>query len=179
MAQMWFLESCEDGGAGPAAPEWAPFPLEAAACRILDGRPVRAPATRGCRAASALLLRGQGDTEAWLLVGPETSRVNGLPLLAGIRILQDRDELLLGGRRAFFSGERLAVVEPFPGADRPIFCPRCKQVLQPHSPAVQCPQCRVWHHSGELQCWAYTNRCALCDQPTDLSAGFRWTPEGL
>ena len=47
---------------------------------------------------------------------------------------------------------------------------------------VTCPQCGVWHHQREtdaLRCWTYSPHCAMCDQPTDLSAGYRWTPQGL
>lgn len=134
---------------------------------------------------SAVILRRQGpDGEAWVLMTPmETSvRVNRDRILLGIRVLTDRDEIWVTGMgRMFFSTERLACVEPFPGAaGQPIFCPRCKQEIGRGCPAVRCPQCRVWHHQSEdLPCWTYSERCALCDQPTELEAGYRWTPEEL
>ena len=41
-------------------------------------------------------------------------RVNGLPLALGIRALNDRDEIVAGVHRMFFSTEELARVMPFP-----------------------------------------------------------------
>jgi hypothetical protein len=129
----------------------------------------------------AALLRSQLDgRESWVLTG--AARVNGMPLLTGIRVLRDRDELEIGGLCAFFSTETLALVQPMPRGDKPVFCPRCKQAIEPKSAAVRCPQCRVWHHqSDDLPCWTYANaeHCSLCDQPTALDAGYRWTPEEL
>jgi len=107
--------------------------------------------------------------------------VNGLPLQVGIHVLADRDEIRIGGSGSvFFSTERLAHCEPLPASDRALFCPRCRQPIEPGSPAVRCPQCALWHHqSTELPCWTYSPTCALCPQPTELDAGFRWTPEDL
>jgi hypothetical protein len=127
----------------------------------------------------AQLVRATGDG-AWVLVGPSAVRVNGEPLDAGIRVLRDRDELLVAGRRSFFSSETLAVVEPLPVVDRPPVCPRCKTAIEPGTLAVRCPQCRIWHHqSEEMPCWTYAPLCALCPQPTPLDAGYRWSPEDL
>jgi hypothetical protein len=120
------------------------------------------------------------DGEAWIILGSAAVRVNGEPLDVGIRVLRDRDELRAGDRRAFFSTESLAKIVPFPGGERPTFCPRSRLEITPGSPAVACPQCKVWHHqSEELPCWTYSERCATCDQSTALDAGFRWTPECL
>jgi hypothetical protein len=125
-----------------------------------------------------LLCSPSDGQETWVLVG--AAQVNGMPLLTGIRVLRDRDELQVGGLRAFFSAEALAAVRPSPAQGERIFCPRCKQEIEKLSPAVRCPQCRVWHHqTAELPCWTYSERCASCNQPTDLNAGYRWTPEGL
>ena len=134
----------------------------------------------------ALLLRSRSaEGESWLVMSARHAavRLNGVRLLTGFRVLADRDELYVDGvGRAFFSTERLAQVEPFPSADRPVGCARCRGLLMvAGSPAVQCPLCRVWmHQSDEYPCWSHSDRCvAPCPQPTALAGQYRWTPEGL
>jgi hypothetical protein len=159
MAHLWMADRSASGG-------WMPQTLDANVV-------VLAGSARVLRHASA-------DAIEWVLVGPPSLRVNGQPLDAGIRLLRDRDELRTGAVRTFFSTESLAVVEAFPGDQRPTFCPRCKLAIEPGTPAVRCPQCRVWHHqSDDMPCWLYAERCTLCDQPTTLDAGFHWSPEAL
>jgi hypothetical protein len=97
----------------------------------------------------------------WVMFADEGARVNGNDVPTGIAVLDDRDELLLGGRRFFFSTETLAAVAPQPAADRPVFCPRCKLPIDAGT------------------CWTYAEHCAMCDHPTPLDAGFRFTPEEL
>jgi hypothetical protein len=102
-----------------------------------------------------------------------------MPVPSGIRVLSHRDELRLTGvaGRAFFSLEGFARVDPFAGVEGSR-CPRCQQPIELETPAVCCPQCRVWHHeSEEFSCWTYSATCALCNQPTEFEAGFRWTPD--
>jgi hypothetical protein len=96
----------------------------------------------------------------------------------GLAVVRDRDEFFVaGGGSRFFSTETLARVEAFPGSAHPLFCPRCKQLVESQAPAVRCPQCRVWHHQAEeLSCWTYAPTCGACPQLTDLAAGFQWTP---
>jgi hypothetical protein len=98
--------------------------------------------------------------------------------------LRHRDLIGLGaGARAFYSTERRARVEPFPGINgRPAKCARCKDDIEPGAPSVQCPQieCSLWYHqSEERPCWTYTGACGPCGQPTSFSADFRWTPMEL
>ena len=129
--------------------------------------------------ASTLRFHATGN-DAWvLLAAPSLGvRVNGRPVVAGIRVLRDHDEIVLGGSRCFFSTERLARIESFPGADAAVICPRCKRPIQPATPAVRCPGCGTWHHqSDDLTCWSYTPTCALCEHVSALDAGFRWQPE--
>ncbi len=165
MAHLWIREASEGAVGQPAPDEWSLMPLDADAVAIHS---------------AALLRRPTSEPEIWILVGPPVVRVNGNPLDAGIRVLRDRDELRTGGTRTFFSTESLPVMVPFTGGERSTFCPRCKLEVAAGSPAVACPQCRVWHHqSDELPCWTYAERCTMCDQPTALGAGFRWTPEDL
>ena len=158
MAHLWVHEAGEqpDGGG------WAAVPL------VGDER----------RVGAALALRRA--TDGWVALGAPSAHVNGVALATGLRVLADRDELRAGGARAFFSTESLATVTTFPGAEGAVFCPRCKLEIAPQSPAVRCPQCAVWHHQdAELPCFTYAACCTLCDQPTALDAGFRWTPEAL
>ena len=127
-----------------------------------------------------------GPAERWALIFPIPCRavyVNGGAVRSGIRVLRDRDAVQVsGGQLVFFSTERLARVEPLPAGLPPTHCPRCKQQIEPDTDAVRCPSpgCRAWHHqSDELGCWRYADTCALCPQPTDVEAGYQWTPQGL
>ena len=134
-------------------------------------------------AEGLLLLREDGpSTEgSWvaLKMGDAPAAVNGRPVLTGIAALRDRDELRVGAARAFFSAEELAVVRPYGDDDRPR-CPRCAGPVKPGQDAVRCPTCRVVHHElGERRCWTYAAKCSLCDCPTALDVGLRWSPEGL
>lgn len=129
----------------------------------------------------------------WVLLAKPADRllVNGERLTLGIRVLRDRDELGLAAAgdsqpvaRFYYSTEQLARVEPFPGGDKPVHCPRCKQPLEVGRPAVRCPSspCQLWHHEDPdngLNCWSFAQHCALCEQPTPLDAGYRWTPDGI
>jgi hypothetical protein len=129
-----------------------------------------------------LLLRLANPPETWALVGgPERVRVNGSPLLLGLAVLDDRDELQVSAEHTlFFSTERIVKVEPYPNSGARGFCPRCKLSIESGSQAVRCPRCSLWHHQGdEMPCWTYSATCAVCAQPTALDAGFRWTPEDL
>lgn len=164
----------EERPMGNGALEWVVQPLDGEAAVSLVG----ASAT-----AAVLLLRSrtdQGDTWLAMSARPSGVALNGAPLHAGIRVLADRDEIRVAGLgRVFFSSEQLACVLPFPGADTPTFCPRCKQDIAARAPAVCCPSCRRWYHqSDEYPCWTYADKC-LCGHPTALDAGFQWTPNGL
>ncbi len=179
-------QSTTFNGGQSAEDVWAVIPLGDHGAFTLGAGgdyPVRPHSADECGGA-ALLLRSRGpEGVAWLVLSatPNGVRLNGRSLHTGIRALMDGDELHVAGLgRVFFSTEQLARIEPFPGAERPIFCPRCKQEIEGDGPAVRCPQCDVWHHQSEdLPCWTYSETCALCDQRTHLEAGYRWTPEGL
>ena len=169
--------------------EWRVAPLagEAFCLSANPEKPVKSRNGKTADGASALLLRHPGSGgEVWVMIAAGAAkspvRVNGDALLTGIRVLRDRDEILLLGKvRLFFSTESPARIEPFPGAPQPVRCRRCMQPIEPGSRAVKCPACGAWHHQSddEFPCWTYGETCANCDQPSDLNAGFRWTPEGL
>jgi hypothetical protein len=112
-----------------------------------------------------------------VLLGPTSVCVNGIALDAGMRVLRDRDELVAGGERVFFSTETAAEVVPMPVMERAASCPRCRLPIDPGTPAVRCPRCRVWYHqSDEYPCFTYAP-CALCGEPSTLGAGLQWVPE--
>ncbi len=138
---------------------------------------------RGALPAPPALIRAvnAAGAECWVRVTEDDSgvRLNG-QAPPPIRILADKDEISApGAGRRFFSTERLARVEPFEGPTD-LCCPRCKELIKPGSAVVRCPGCGVVHHqSDEFPCWTHVERCALCDYPTALDAGFRWTPQEL
>jgi len=174
MAQLWQRD--RDG--------WACAPLDEEAVSLLTDRGPAIANGDGCPADSVLLLR-TASGQWMLLCGQQAElRVNGTRPLTQIAALEDRDEVVLLSpegncrRQYFFSTERLARVEPFPGAAGPFECARCGQPLEKDDAAVQCPACGSWHHAMQsLPCWQYNEHCAVCDQPTDLEAGYRWVPE--
>ena len=155
---------------------WEPAPLTGPALALDAGGELR-PAAPGDVSHLRFLAV---EKDSWVLLASPAGvvRVNGDPVVAGIRVLRDRDEIVLGGARCFFSAERLARIEPFPGADGDVICPRCKRPIAPATPAIRCPGCGTWHHQeGERSCFTYAPKCALCEQASDLNAGFRWQPE--
>lgn len=153
--------------------------------RVDPDAPVQPAAALAASGVAAALGRYEKPEQppAWVLFGKESCgvRVNGQPLLAGIAVLRDRDEILLGGRtRLYFSTEELAKVEPFPGGDGQVFCARCRQAIESGTPAVRCPSCGHWCEQSEAKpCWTYAPTCPLCEQPTAFDVGLRWTPEEL
>jgi len=136
--------------------------------------------------AAALLLRVRqgidGSESSSALVADRRVRalVNGEPIATGMALLRDRDELRMGGAEpVYFSTERLASVEACERDDAPR-CPRCAQEIARGEMSVRCPGCGVLHHQmPERECWTYLEKCALCEQATDLAAGLRWSPEDL
>jgi hypothetical protein len=159
MAHLWVEDDTADG-------EWGVFPLVAGAA-VID------PWLR-------LEYATTPEGTHWVLFGAPRVCVNGNPLAAGIVVLRDRDEVLVGKRRYFFSTETLAVGEVYGGGDQRAFCPRCKLEIAAGTPVVRCPGCGVRHHESETYpCWTYAEHCTMCDYPTALDAGFRWTPEAL
>jgi hypothetical protein len=180
MAVLWVQR--QDGQDG--SEQWAVASLDGFdALRLSEDpdRSVRARRGESASAEGALLLRQEElGEETWVLMA-QSARINGLSLDLSMRVLRDKDEISVGGnQRFFYSAERLVCVVPFPGAEHEVFCPRCQQRVEKDTPAVKCPGCGAWHHqSDELPCWTYGGTCTLCDQPTALDAGYRWTPEDL
>ncbi|HJT76307.1 MAG TPA: hypothetical protein VJ739_03820 [Gemmataceae bacterium] len=164
----------EDGGN-----RWQPVAVPDG--RPLPGADVEAPGIE-------IIRFGQGSDRGVALLARFGVRVlvNGQPLLGGFRVLEHRDEILVGRRRFFFSSESAPAVVAFravPGA-RPCTCPVCRGVIQDGDPAVQCPGCARWFHQVEpgegraaRRCWTFAERCRLCNHPTSLSGEPVWRPE--
>lgn len=174
MAHLWNLDASDD---------WVLTILENDEVTLVD-RSLKSADDELFEAEAQLLLRRFGNRrDAWALVSNAhlETRVNGMRVMAGLTILADHDEIrTLGGPAWFFSTETQAHVEPFPGSEARGFCPRCKLTIAEGTPAVHCPACGLWYHqSEEYPCWTYAPQCAACPQPTELGAGFRWTPEEL
>lgn len=120
-----------------------------------------------------------GDA-SWYILSPAGAqvRVNGEALFLGTRSIKHRDEILVDGERFFFSTESLATIEPLPTLEHAVHCARCKQSVATGDLAVRCSGCGAWHHQNEkFGCWAYDGKCALCDFVTEMSGGYRWTPD--
>jgi len=168
----WTASALEGGSAGEVA---LPGPL--AGLRAAEFNPEHQAPVLVCNAGSA--------GHEWVLVTPTASvRVNGEPVLLNARVLHDRDEISVrGAAPVFFSTEQLACVVPFPGTDAPLRCARCRQPIEKNQLAVQCPGCRTWYHQSPddperpYPCWTYSETCVVDEYPTELGAGWRWTPE--
>lgn len=154
---------------------------------VQEGRPViLADSDAAPPAAGALLLRterARDDAEAtWAVLCGEDAElwVNGGWVRIGLRMLRHMDEVRLGGGAPFyFSTERIAEVERYARDDAPR-CPRCSHAIEKGEASVRCPSCGVvFHQRDKRPCWTYAETCALCDQPTALDAGLRWSPEEL
>ena len=182
MAHIWARQADEGG-------EWAIVSLDddGEAFRLTGdpSAPVAAYGNKWGKRGGAYIMRHchSDGSESWQLFasGDADVAVNGTRMRLGVRVLRDKDEIRVGkSGPLLFSTERQARVEEFGGIGKPAMCPRCQQEIPTGTPAIRCPSCGVWHHqSDDLPCWTYSGRCALCDQRTDLEAGFSWTPETL
>jgi hypothetical protein len=123
-----------------------------------------------------------GGRSGWAVLASDGAclLLNGEPVALGLAVLRHRDELRVGDAGPFYySDERLAAVEAFASDDAPR-CPRCAQPIARGELSVRCPACGVLHHHrADRECWTHVERCALCEQSTDLEAGLRWTPKEL
>ena len=119
----------------------------------------------------------------WIAIVPDNLKIkithNGQPVSAQLRILAHGDLLAAADCEVFFSTEEAARIETFTGTEA-VSCPRCKSRIEQGQPVVRCPLCSVVHHElTDRNCWSYSDKCALCDQPTALTAGLSWSPEVL
>jgi hypothetical protein len=122
-----------------------------------------------------------------LMVPPRTVAVwvNGESIVAGLRVLEHRDEILCGDSRWYYSAESRAEVKTYvlPAGERRPRCGVCRSPLDDGQPAVACPQCgRLYHQIAEQAaapakpCWTYRPEC-LCGHPTALDESALWRPD--
>jgi hypothetical protein len=112
-------------------------------------------------------------------------RVNGEPVLGGLRLLEHKDEILAGSARLCFSREAAPVVVRFSSAgQRNPVCPICRGPVREGMQAVQCPGCGRWFHQREAEddrpakpCWTYAPTCRFCTHPTSFAAEAAWRPD--
>ena len=120
----------------------------------------------------------------WVLFGSGSGvRVNGLGLPTGIRLLEDRDEVVVGAENRFvFSAETIAEVRPFRAGAEEINCALCTGLLEEGEDSVKCPGCgAVYHEIAEgpkpRRCFTYAPQCKFCKHSTELGGGFKWMPD--
>jgi hypothetical protein len=149
--------------------------------RPLDGAELGVPGVRVFRFAQG------GARGVGLFAGAGAPvLVNGEPLLGGFRVLEHKDEILVGRLRLYFSSESapaLVVFRAEPGA-RPCTCPVCRGPIKDGDTAVQCPGCSRWFHQLEpaegrtpRRCWTFAAQCRICNHPTALTGEPVWRPE--
>jgi hypothetical protein len=175
MSHLWKREA--DGA-------WAVVPLADRTYHLTQGLPASpadAPADSVTPSGVRLVcVPGSDRNPRWALLAAPSARVtiNDQPLALGLRVLRDKDKIRLGSRLSvYFSAERLAVPEAFPGLPRTVTCPRCQQPINEGDRAVCCPQCATWvHYTEPLPCWPYATTCPACDQRTDAGDSYSWSP---
>ena len=172
---------------------WDAFFLDRSSVSLDELPPLHLALEAHAGPQSVILWALRATEDEWALVAGARRRVfvNGFALRCGLHMLADKDEIRLdpvadlsksrpsSSRIFFFSTERLAREEPFPGTERAFFCPRCKTEIKTGMPAVRCPSCRIWHHEipEEKNCWSYSHECAACNHPTNRTE-LSWAPDG-
>jgi hypothetical protein len=131
---------------------------------------------------------GAGNERGTALLLPPgmAARVNGRPVLGGLRILEHKDEVISGRSRFFYSAEATPLVVVFrrEGETRSPTCPLCRGPIRDGEQAVQCPGCGRWFHQTDAAegkpakpCWTYAPTCRFCNHPTALGGAAGWRPE--
>lgn len=144
--------------------------------RLLPGEEIGAPgiALVSLASSSALLAR------EFVRI-----RINGESVVAGVRMLDHRDEILIGRKLFYFSTQtapQVVVYSATEGQRLPI-CGICRGPLRDGMTGVCCPGCNRWYHqqdaSGELSakpCWTYAPQCRFCKHPTAFDTEGMWQP---
>ncbi|MFH1681958.1 MAG: hypothetical protein ABIH26_15120, partial [Candidatus Eisenbacteria bacterium] len=190
VARLWVRDESGDWALLPLDPSTSFYTLSTNPPRSLD-----IPRESGLTACGTVLTSGDSGgpatwlgEEVWLLLSARRAGVlvNGLPLLAGIRLLDDRDEIRVSGSGTYyFSSERAVRPETFrsdPDASGFVRCPRCLRGIREGDLYVRCPRCGVLHHhlpEDGYPCWTYTDRCAVCGRSTALTDEPEWSPDEI
>ena len=129
------------------------------------------------KAEDAIVLCPLDDAGAVLVIRRDAAvQINGNAIPAGLRVLQDRDEIRFNHERFYFSSQDQLVVETMDS--EPVACPRCAGRIEPLTPAVRC-RCHAWYHqSDESPCFTYGETCPLCGASTQLDAD-PWDPSTI
>jgi hypothetical protein len=159
--------------------DWQSIPVRSGA--TLDGDQIGVPGialfglTQGAQRGALLMVR----PGVWV-------RVNGLPVLGGARVLEHKDEVLVGSVRLCFSAESAPVLKIYkvPEGGRASVCPICRGPIKDGMTAVQCPGCGRWFHQLEAAdgkpakpCWTYAPTCRFCGHPTAFGTEAAWRPD--
>ncbi len=134
-----------------------------------------------------LIAFGKGAEREVALLLPlgERAWVNGQPVISGLKVLEHRDEILIGSQTLYFSAESTPVPVEYrlPEDQRRPRCTLCRMAIEDSQTAVACPRCGRWFHEldaiddqPEKKCWTYKDRC-LCGHPTSLSGEPVWRPD--
>lgn len=177
MAQI-FTRNADDG--------WSVTPLTAKAVELSGATPVEianvSTDVKHSHSLPEIHLSESAGKEVWALLIPAEFQiwVNGRRV-SQIRILRHRDSIWSPGSDAvFFSTEKLAKVEVYPGHSERLDCPRCKLPIREGHEIVVCPGCSTAHHmlpAEDLPCWTYNATCSACSYSSDMSDDLRWVPE--
>ena len=179
MAQIFSLDPTGSWSVTPVPTE----PVQLAGIHPVDMRPLSEGVVNDSRHPE--IHRGEYAGKAvWVLLIPAQFSiwVNGRRT-GHIRVLRHRDSIWWpGADAAFFSTEKLAKVEIYPGHSERLDCPRCKKPILEGNQIVVCHGCSTIHHMEpdpplRLNCWTYSDHCGACPYSSDMSGGLRWVPE--
>jgi hypothetical protein len=130
--------------------------------------------------AAALLVRSAEDGKAFAVLTRCAASLNGAPLLTGMALLRDRDELSFpGGARFYYVERSTAAVERYAGGACAARCVRCSRPFAVGDDVVRCPSCgSMMHCVVDLDCYRY-GVCPTCEAPPALDDQDAWSPEAL
>lgn len=180
MAQLWFK---------PKDAELTLLPLALQAVSVSEFPPRPVDRRPGASAPDAVFLERLPDPrtheDRWFLVAGERADVwvDGARQDLGLYRLADGQEILVAGAGVVvLSTEEPPRIALLPDTGTDVICPRCKTEIEPGTPAVRCPDCKLWHHErDDLPCWTYehSSHCAMCTQANVLDGALRRIPGGL
>jgi len=151
---------------------------------VSDGRAAVVSPDEGNAVASLIPYQDLNGRRRCFLICRRGSHVRckGLPILAGVRVLSDKDEIALGNgpeARFYYSQESKPQIVPFEEGPRPTYCARSKARITQGTPAVQCPSCGLWYiETDEMPAYTYCGEpCVGCGRPT--TTDYSWAPDPL
>lgn len=149
--------------------------------QLVDQQPLRGDEVGAARVSFVPVQCAGEYCTAILLERGVSAVVNGDPVF-DLAVLADRDEIIVGKQRLYFSDESMPAVTVFhleAGKRRPK-CPACRGHILDGEQIVVCPRpgCgRPYHQSENREHWTYRPECALCGHPTSLTGESAWSPD--